>query len=331
MSEVVAPSVADDFEVSTNFLSDAELKDQLAAEQDSHTAGAGQPAADEGADARVEVERRASASGADTSKPDRRSREGKAKSIQAEIDRDVARREAAKREADAEEARLQALREQQTAPAATTEEDDPEPTADQFADAANPWEAHQRALARWDARQEFKAQEAKRQQALAAAEQTRAAETSLSTFETTLKAEVGDIPTFLGKVGHLTNQLVPFARLPQGEAPTGYTAIADSIVVSSIPGKLLLHFDAHREDFDRIGKLPPNVALREVGILEGRLGVAVASHGPTSPRFVGSAAPPPTKPLGGSPSVRDESDDDDDLSEAAVNRRIEARRPKLRR
>ncbi len=265
-----------------------------------------------------------------------RTREGKSKSIQAEIDANVARRETAKREADAEEARLNNIRSQGTTRTdngqahrsdqpAVSSDDDPEPTLESVGNDENKflreygkWEMREAArevLSRRDARlqQQFAAQTAQQQTAAA-----------LETFSATLDTNVGAAKraAFLQQVDPIAKQLVPYGSLAPGQRPTGLTAIADSVIASSIPDKLLLHFTANPTEFARIGGLHPNQALREVGILEGRLGVAAASLGPAS-RPKGSSAPPPSKPIGGSPSVSvDEDEDVDTESPEAMDRYI---------
>ena len=263
------------------------------------------------------------------------SRETKARSIQAEIDRDVARRETAKREADAEESRLAQLRAERArgdavgaptarsaASAATASEDDPEPTLESCDNDENKF---LRAYSKWEmreaAREVLGKTEAKRREQEAVTAQQRSVETALATFSQNLDTAVGKDKreAFLKQVDPVSSRLVPYGSLAPGQPVTGYTAIADSVIASSIPDKLLLHFVAHPDDFDRIGTLTPNAALREVGILEGSLRVTAASRGPASRPLVASAAPPPTKPLGGSPSVSSDAEDedvDDDSPEA---------------
>jgi len=106
------------------------------------------------------------------------------------------------------------------------------------------------------------------------------------------------------------------------EPPTGYTAIADSILASAIPARLQTYFSQHLDEFRAIGVKSPHEALRDVGILEGTLRAQAASRGPATRGGV-STAPPPTKPLGGSPSVSDSDDSDiDDESPEATDRYI---------
>lgn len=276
-----------------------------------------------------EIEAAAAAAPVDAgAKP--RTREGKAKSIQAEIDRDVARRETAKREADAEESRLAAIRARSTADTAgdaaanrrvgVDGDSDPEPTLESCGNDENKF---LRDYGKWEMREAAREVLAKRDAARQREESARTAneqvESALAAFSTTLDTNVGKDKRadFLKQVDPIAQQLVPYGSLPPGQHPTGLTAIADSIIASSIPEKLLLHFTANPAEFARIGALHPNQALREVGILEGKLSAAAASVGPAS-RPKASAAPPPSKPIGGSPSVSvgDDEDDDDDSPEA---------------
>ncbi len=303
--------------------------DELRENLDSIDAAIEKPSADATAEKPRASDRRASSVAVES---DRRTREGRKKSIQADIDADVARAATAKREADAETERLATLRTERARFEAPREQprreqsepasDDPEPTLESCGNDENKF---LRDYGKWEMREAAREVLSKRDAASQQRESVRAVqqqtESALATFSSTLDTNVGkDKRTaFLQQVDPIAKQLVPYGSLAPGQRPTGLTAIADSVIASSIPEKLLLHFTANPMEFARIGGLHPVQALREVGILEGKLGAAAASVGPAS-RPLASAAKPPSKPIGGSPHVSHDGPPSDDASDEEYER-----------
>ncbi len=261
-------------------------------------------------------------------KLDKRTRDGKKQSIQDEIntltaqksqtERDIA--DTANRLAELQSALARAERDRaaSAAPALPPQRhgsvpapaDDPEPTFDQFLNEADSVTAYNKAVARWAGRQEAQ----KHFQALQAQTDARLAETAFKARQEAcaskvLAASQAD-PTYAGKIDARLWGLRSIVQLQAGEVPTGATAIADAILDSDNPDRLLLALSEQRSEFDRIAALHPMLASREMGRFESRL--TAASHGPASSPIVASAAPPPTKPLGGAPRMPPPSDDDDD-------------------
>jgi len=252
----------------------------------------------------------------------RHNHDARKKSIKAEIDELTTTKHATRREVEAAQAELDRLKQEHqrlgAAPAAAAAApssppaappvrptgpipaDDPEPTLEQFAAEADPYGAWSRAVARWETRQEHRRIEGgqrahamyqhrttKLTQKLAAYEQTHPG------FQKGLHPSVVDIkfttPVELG------------------------TMLGDLIVDSDHTAALLDHFSRNFGDFQRIASLHPVLVAREIGKLESRF--EAASSGPVSKPPAISHAKPLNKPVGGSPVV---SDDDDDESELPI-------------
>lgn len=279
-------------------------------------------------------------------KPDGRTREGRKQSIQAEIDDLTNRRAKTQQEFDDTQARLAqaradlaALDARRTgasgdasrtatsrsdgaATARTPASDDPEPEFEQFLNEPDAATAYHRALARWEGRQEsrrqFQAESAARQEhermQAFVAETTAKQRTALQKIADAAKTN----PTLIETISPLYEKLQPAAYwVLQGkpEQITGATVIADCILDSDNPDALLLRLSEDSAEFDRIASLPVHLAHREMGRLEGALTAAVAAQRPKP--IVASAAPPPTKPLGGAPVVRaSQEPPGDDASDA---------------
>ena len=133
----------------------------------------------------------------------------------------------------------------------------------------------------------------------------------VGTFRSKITAVETAEPGFWAGLGGFTASLVPARELPPGAQLTGRNAIADVIIDSDAPDKLLRHFRDDPADFQRISTLHPMLAIRELGKLEARLDAA-SSTGPASKAPVISQAKPPLKPVSGSPVVSDDSAEDDD-------------------
>lgn len=264
-----------------------------------------------------------------TAKPekiDRRTLEGKRKSIQAEIDQATARRHSAKAEADAEEARLAALRAERAnfpppraeappSPALT----DPEPTIEQFKDQPDPYTAWMRAVSRWEGRQEFAKQDQARQQQQAQSQREWQIQQRENTYIQRMSPRMAD-PTFGERfaASPLAHTKATYA-LPPGVRPTPYNDLVEEIIDSPFPDKLVEHFLDNPTEFQRLATLKSRTELaRAIGRIETRFDAALP--GPARTPAI-SHAKPPIKPVGNSPDVSvEDSDDTEDLSEAAVLR-----------
>lgn len=259
-------------------------------------------------------------------KIDRRTLEGKRKSIQAEIDKDTARRHTAKAEADAEEARLAALRaERANFPSHRAEappspaQNDPEPTIEQFKDQQDPYTAWMRAVSRWEGRQEFAKHEQTRQQQHAQQQREWQLQQRANTYVERMSPRMAD-PDFAARLqaSPLAHTLATYA-LPAGVRPTPMNDLIEEIIDSPFPDKLSEFFLDHPQDLQRLTTLNSRAELsRAIGRIESRLEAALP--GPARTPAI-SHAKPPIKPVGTSPDVSvDDADDTEDLSEAAVLR-----------
>jgi len=246
-------------------------------------------------------------------KPER-TKEGRLKSIQAEIDREYARKKAAEREAAAEEARLADLRRQRTAlespaPSSKSAADDKEPTVgDTNADGSPKWENYEqfvKALARWEARQERRELEQSLQTERERGRQEAEQRARQAAHQKRLEAAIAADATFMDRL--------------KLDIPLPRPAI-DAIIDSEVGPQLLeyLSDDAHADFAQRLATLHPLDVVREMARLEVRL--EAAHRGPASTSPIASAAKPPIKPLGSAPLVPDDEGSDDEPLEAHIKR-----------
>jgi len=286
---------------------------------------------------------------ADATKVDKRTREGRKQSIQAEIDALTNRRGETQREVDATQARLAQAKAELadlerlrpvapsgngTAHASTEAPADPEPQFDQFINEADAATAYYRAVAAWNGRNEArKLFEQQRAESHTRSLQQRTFDEQARTLSLIQTNQgVTDATEFLKRINpDVLQKATPASLMPAGSRVSGYNAIGDSVLASSHPDRILLHFTEQPAEFARIAQLPPHLALREMGILEGTLRAAAASDGPAS-RAKFSSASPPTKPLGGPPVVSaDDREDFEDLSPDSVDKYILKSQAKRRR
>ncbi len=175
---------------------------------------------------------------------------------------------------------------------------DPEPRLDQFAGAPDPYTAWARETARWDARQEHRRiQSAERAHALYTTRTTQLSD-KLAQYETTH-------PGFSAAL-HPDVANVKFSTPREIGTPLG-----DLIVDSPHTAALLEYFSTHHPDFQRLSTLHPLLAARELGKIESRFDAA--SSGPAVKPPPISKAKPPNKPVGHSPVISDDTDDEADL------------------
>lgn len=194
-------------------------------------------------------------------------------------------------------------------PARAKESDDPEPQLSDFesdpAKYPDPYTALIRAQARWEARQELKAERTQREQAEAAVKAAEAQKTRAEGFRASIAKAVESDPGFLDAVSDEVKALKPFDALAPGEAMTGLNAIAEELLVSPVAPLLMRHFSERPADLHRIAALSPRELLREMAKLETRFesGSAPAK---TAPKVVTNAPTPPTLVVGrGTDSVSD--------------------------
>ncbi|HMF95083.1 MAG TPA: hypothetical protein VKE96_12345 [Vicinamibacterales bacterium] len=258
--------------------------------------------------------------------------EARKKSIKAEIDELTTTKHTTRREIEAAQAELVRLKveharlaEQRPAPPAEPAarpappavrptgpipDDDPEPLLEHFATESDPYGSWSRAVSRWETRQEHRRIESGRrahamyqQRTTKLTDKLQAYEQSHPGFQRGLHPSVIDIkfttPKELG------------------------TMLGDLIVDSDHTAALLDHFSRNLGDFQRIAALHPVLVAREIGKIEARFDAA--SSGPASRPQPISHAKPLNKPVGGSPHVADDDDDESELPIEEFVRRGNAR------
>jgi len=237
-------------------------------------------------------------------KIDKRTREGRKASIQAEIDELIATRHTTKRELEALQADLARLRADHppTPPAATPASDassDPEPTPDRF----ETYEQYVKAQAKWEARQEI-------QTALAA--QQRAWETQQAE-----QAEARRQQTWRDRLARVKAATPDWDARFKAETPIDKRVIPYLTNQEDGP-QLLLYLSEHPDLAQRLAgtettpPLHPVDQIRELAKISARLEAATSGPAPGTP--IASAAKPPIKPVGSSPQVTDQDDGSDDES-----------------
>jgi hypothetical protein len=183
-------------------------------------------------------------------------------------------------------------------PPAYVPPEDPEPRLEQFAGAPDPYSAWSRETARWDVRQEHRRiQSAQQAHAIYATRTSRLTE-KLAQYETTH-------PGFSAAL-HPDVANIKFSTPREFGTPVG-----DLIVDSPHTAALLEYFSTHHQDFQRISTLHPLLAARELGKIESRFDAAAA--GPASKPPPISKAKPPNKPVGSSPVISDDTEDEGEL------------------
>lgn len=205
------------------------------------------------------------------------------------ISEERARREAAERRLAELEAR--APKPAAAEPVKPAAAEDKPPVWEDFQKEADPFDAYQRAVARYEARQEFKRlqgeHEAKSAEQKAIDERT-AVERAHYDRERAIQA---DVPDYLTRVKVIRDGLDPDAPLTR------------VLLESPVSAKLLLHFADNPAEFTRIGRLGltnPLGAARELGKIETALSrPASAAADPPAPvvpikKTVTSAPEPPT-------------------------------------
>lgn len=331
--ETVSIATDDGFEVSSNVATADEMHESMLLE----TPAGAAPVVTDDDEAEPAAATPAVDAKPDAAKPDRRTREGRKLSIQQEIDELTTVKHQTRRELDADQTKLVALRaelsalqgQRATKPeralppvAAAASTDDPEPTIEQFAKEADPYTAWLLARGRWGTRQELRAHdEAQRQRAQASHIDSLRDERGKNVQER-CAAYAKVEPNWHAKVDEDLLDALPLINLGPNDKGTYLNAIADVVWTSDRPAQLLQACSqpAIRQ---RLSTLPPDEFYREMGRIEARLEAAsTAGPAPKSPPVI-TKAKALIKPVSTSPVVSDDGvDDDEDVSEAAVNRHI---------
>lgn len=173
---------------------------------------------------------------------------------------------------------------------------DPEPKLEEFEADPNqypdPYTAHQRALARWEARQEFARVKAEEQGRLRLEVETHGKAERASAFKTRLDAEGG--AEFVAKLHPDVQALRPVDALDPSEKPTVENGIAQRMLESSHGPALMRHFSDHPADLARLRGMPMAWAMVELGKIEARLETSAA---PATPPKTVTTAPSPPAPV----------------------------------
>lgn len=102
------------------------------------------------------------------------------------------------------------------------------------------------------------------------------------------------------RIAAARSELADFDEVTSRDLPVS-AVMADVIVQSPVGPHLSYYLGSHPEECERLAKLPPIVAAREMGALEARLGAATTGTSPGATSR--SIAPPPVKPVGGAPTT----------------------------
>jgi hypothetical protein len=170
-----------------------------------------------------------------------------------------------------------------------------------------------------DARTDFRTEqrETQRQQQ---AQQARAAQDTAvawQTYDQKIAAAKTRDPQFFDKIDPRLVAMAPVSALAPDAPVTFGNIIAEQILRSSAPDKLLQYFSDHYPDEpQRLAALPPDQFFREIGKIEATLEAPAAAVPPGSaPRPIPvSTAHPPIKPVEGSPQGTDPLEIHDGLS-----------------
>lgn len=264
---------------------------------------------------------------ASTGEPDKRTREGKRRSIQAEIDAETKRKYAAKQEADAEETRLAALRAERAQLATQARPAAP------VAPAAPPAAATPSAYARYSAMpdapkienyktieeyqfdvSEFVADK-RFEERMAATQQQRQIAGQQQKFTTRVQAEIAKDATFADKLNAtpVDTRIIPYLHShAQGD-------------------EIMVYLVNNPQVAQRLTTLNPIEQVGEIGgiVAELKLRADAASRGPARASSM-SNAKPPIKPLGSAPAVSDDDDgNDEDLPLSQFVRKGNAKDPHI--
>jgi hypothetical protein len=137
-----------------------------------------------------------------------------------------------------------------------------------------------------------------RQTAAATDQRTRALHDQTQTFATRLHDAREADPDFLTKIPPQLLHVKPLSALTPGEPFTFGNVVMEAAFHASSPAALLTHLHSHPDEAARIGALPVDRQLWELGQLAGRLAVPSSP----SPAAMPPAPPPPPSPISSFPS-----------------------------
>lgn len=268
---------------------------------------------------------------ADTAqKVDKRTREGKKQSIQAEIDGLTRTRHHTQREVDTAQAELAKLRAelsqvQQPTPSTTPQKltlqqviSQPDPrrqmaNEDEFF-IAYP-DARMSDYIRYATNHGIAADRMAQQQVAQQRHSETEWTTRVKTFNERLAADHMDKAERDSLAAHVQG-LTPASKRGKDEPLTGAHAIADSVLESDHPGPILRYLHSRPDEFQRLSTLHPVQAMREMGKLEARLEAAPSGPAPVPT----SQAKPPIKPVGSSAPATDDEGSEGESVEAHIRR-----------
>lgn len=329
--------------ITSNHQTESELRDELAASA---------PAVEEKDVTTPSIERPI----------DRRTREGRKSTIQAELDELTATKRTTEREIteaqakrDALAAELRDLETKRQRPAAPVAQpangnghqpsavDDPEPKIEDFKDKAvdgdayTPWML---ARSEWAARQQFAKLETNRREREQQEAHGRTLHTNLEAM-TDRVAKTLDMDIKNGKAIYdaliargvradvfLNPDIRPLSALSKGETGDFRNALAQVVLESDRPVEMMLELGKD-EHLQRLRTLPPDAFYQAIGEIKQSL--AVAHNGPIAKPVRLSAASKPTKPLGSSPVAAQDEPPGEDASEAEYEAYWAPRRKKVLR
>jgi len=257
---------------------------------------------------------------------DKRTREGKKQSIQQEIDELTTAKHSTRREVEAAQAELARLRAElahvssngngngakpatATAPSYDgTDPNDPEPKLEQFANdpSGDPYTAWIMEKAAHRARREFRVQAFNAQQTAQKSQAETVYQTRMNGLQEKVAKHEATDKDWRTKVDPEVASALKWSTPVEAGTPLG-----ELVMDSDNPVEYMIYFSEHKKEFQRITTLHPFLQGVAFGEIKGRL--AVASSRPDSKPQPISHAKPPIKPLGSSPVVSDDAEDEGEL------------------
>lgn len=151
-------------------------------------------------------------------------------------------------------------------------------------------------LGAWSARQAIRAHDTETETRARVQAHTTSLQTRDAQFNTRIAAAKQADPDFITKLSPDVRALRPRDDLKEGEPLSPLNDVAEFILRSDIPDRLMQHFTDHPEDLKRFETLPtPTAVSFEMGQLHAQLRQPAAASLPTK---TVSSAPAPTTTLG---------------------------------
>lgn len=186
------------------------------------------------------------------------------------------------------------------------------------------------ARARWAAREEWSERQREAQLHERARTHTEGVISRVEGFNRRVAETAQTEPDFVGRIDPQLFQLQPSFTLEAGARPGPENVLADELIESEHPGRLLVHLSEHQEDLKRIlSATSPREVAREVARAEARLAGTSPAPQPQSEKPEISRAKPPVRPVTASPPPTDD-DIGDDLTYDEHVRRMNAREKRRR-